>query len=165
MQELKVRFFGLLFDRLECILVAEAAAEINDFSQNGKMRFVCDQTQHNQIGILTIDTMSSVGLISWLVFHHSNVFHDFVFSLSRKFLATKDDLEVVPNGVLLDLFSDKVFDGLGDLGHEFGSGRNAVGIKEIGAFDGAVFASLLGQVLCRFGHVFGGSESTGSLLI
>ena len=71
------------------------------------MWLVCGKSKHDQICVLAVHAMSEVGLIPWLAPLVSDELHDLVLALSWNVCAAKDDLQVAPHGILLNLFPDK----------------------------------------------------------
>lgn len=59
----------------------------------GEVRLVCCQSQHDEIGISTIETMMSVGVVVRLTSLVTNEIHDLMFTLSRDVGIRQDHLE------------------------------------------------------------------------
>ena len=135
-----------------------------------------DQSEHDEIGILSIHTVPGIGLVIGLVSHISNVLHDFMFSFTWDIVAGVDYFEVFPEGVFLDLFTDEEFDAVGYFLHEFCSWCDAVAVKDsfiIELFGFRVVVTvvvtalmilfiILAGSLC---HILGTSKSSRTLLI
>jgi hypothetical protein len=70
--------------------------------------------QHDQIGILPIDTVTRVGFMSWLMFHLADMFHIFVLSFTGDLLAIESNFNSrqIANWILLNPLASNVLDGL-----------------------------------------------------
>jgi len=129
------------------------------------MGFVCYQTEHDEIGVLPIDTMAVIGLVVRIVSHHSDVFHDFVLALPWNLVAAENYLEISPQRILFDFLPNKVFDSFGHTRHEFGSRSDTIRIEEIRFLDVTCIISFFWEIFGRLCHILGGTKSTGTLLV
>ncbi|KAL5047345.1 hypothetical protein BDW71DRAFT_196794 [Aspergillus fruticulosus] len=82
-----------------------------------KVRVMAEQSQHDQIGIETIQTMADVRVVAGLRFSMPDVLHDLVFTFTWHFMAGKYNVHTLP------LFRK--------LRHEFRAGSNAIAVKRI----------------------------------
>eukprot|EP00978_Attheya_sp_CCMP212_P046022 scaffold370362_cov24-Attheya_sp.AAC.1 len=119
MEELKVGFFGEFLHRFKSVfVVVEATGKVDNLAKERKVGFVRHETQHNEIGVLPVHAVAGVGLVARLMAHVTNVLHNLVLSLTGHFVSRENDLEVAPQRILLDLFPNKVLDGIGHPCHE-----------------------------------------------
>ena len=91
-----------------------------------------DESEHDEIGVLSVNAMARVGLVAGGDAHFADVLHDFVFAFAGNVVSGENDGEVVPEGVFFDFFANEVLNDLGDFGEEFRAGCDAVGIKDVG---------------------------------
>mmetsp|Transcript_30854 Transcript_30854/g.55902 ORF Transcript_30854/g.55902 Transcript_30854/m.55902 type:complete len:240 (-) Transcript_30854:205-924(-) len=170
MKKLKIRLFGKLLHLLQCIIIStKPTAKIDDFTQQSEMRFVRHQPKHNEICILSIHAVTCIRLIPGLIPHIPNMLHNLMLSLARQFRAGENDAQIPPQGILLDLFTNEIADAIGDTEQELRAGGDAVGVEcpRVG-IDGIGVGAVEGYdafVFCGLGQIFGGSESTGTLLV
>src|SRR4051812_17605508 len=76
------------------------SAECNLLSQKAEMRVVTQESQHDQIGIETVQTMSNVWIIIGLGLGQSNILHDLMFPPARDFMPRQNDLTTLPVHIL-----------------------------------------------------------------
>lgn len=63
-------------------------------TQNPKMRLMGRETQHDEIGVKTIDDVASVGIVLGVRSLGSDKFHDLVFAFSRDRSVGNDDFHL-----------------------------------------------------------------------
>lgn len=124
------------------------------------MGFMCDQSQHDEIGVLSVNAVSRVGCVVGLCPHFAYMLHNLVLAFPGDVVSGKDYRQSVPGGVFLDFFANKVLYGVGDLGEELGTGGYAVGIEHF-----PLVAFLILQIFGSFSHVHGGAKASGTLLV
>ena len=172
MKELKVSLFGEFFHLLQRIVVAtEPAVKIDDLAQQGEVRFVRHEAEHDEIRVLPVHAVPRVGPVPRLIPHVPNVLHDLVLPLPRHLGAGEDDVEAPPQGVLLDLFPNEVADVAGDAEEELRAGGDAVGVERprvrigsggVGGGGGHEAGARLSR---RLGQVLRGAEAARALLV
>ena len=82
---------------------------------------MAQKSQHDKIGVQTVQAMSNVGVVIRLCPGLAYVLHDLVLPLSRDVVAREDHLTFPPVRILTDLLVHKVLELFGELGHEHGA--------------------------------------------
>ncbi len=148
--------------RFETTFRLTARTELDLLTQEAEVGVVTEQTQHDEVGIKTVKTVTNIGVVVRLRFAETNVLHDLVLTLTRDVVSREDDLHIAPIRVFGDLLGDEVFELLGEFGHKGCTGRDTVGVE--GLFLRQNFATALGLFLDFLGFL-GGSETTRTLLV
>lgn len=82
---------------------------------------MAQESQHDEVGVQTIQTMANVGIVVRLGPGLPYVLHDFVFPLSRYVVAGKDHLAYLPVRILTYFLVHEVLELLREFGHEHGT--------------------------------------------
>ena len=156
MHQVKVLMLQLLGFRLAL------ATKSHLLSQKTEVRVVTQQTQHDEIGVETVQTVTTVGVVLRLGFRLTDVLHDLVFAFSGDLMTRQHDFHALPVQVLGDLLVDEVFQLLRELRHELGTRGNAVAVEWglLGHFD-----TLLDSLLTSLFSVESSSETASTLLV
>mmetsp|Transcript_34976 Transcript_34976/g.42208 ORF Transcript_34976/g.42208 Transcript_34976/m.42208 type:complete len:235 (-) Transcript_34976:197-901(-) len=173
MEQLKIAFLRKLFHGFQSIFVSKWHSKFYNFSEQREMRFMRHQSQHDQISVLPIHTVPCVGLITRISPHFTNVLHNFVLPFPWKFMATKDNLQISPIGIILYLFSNKIFDHVRNPCHKFGSWSDTVRIewlvKCVIAFEITILprqhVGIFRRLFHQFCHILCAAKASTTLLI
>ena len=85
---------------------------------------MAQESQHDEVGVQTVQAVSSVGIVLWLRSGPSDVLHYFVLSLSRYIVTGKDHLAFLPARVFANLLVYEILELFRELGHEHGTYQN-----------------------------------------
>mmetsp|Transcript_20315 Transcript_20315/g.60840 ORF Transcript_20315/g.60840 Transcript_20315/m.60840 type:complete len:324 (+) Transcript_20315:1137-2108(+) len=131
---------------LACALrgdVARAAAQRafllrlgdDDLADDGKVRLVRRQTQHDQVGVGPVQAMPHVGIVLGLSPLQPDERHDLVFPLARDVGVGQNatELQLLPERVVGHAVVDVIADGLRHLVQEVRARRDDIGIEELRA--------------------------------
>jgi hypothetical protein len=103
--------------------------EFDFLSEEAEVGVVGEETEHDEVGIEAVETVSYVGVIARLSPLPPNVVHNLVFALARHLVPAQYHRHIPPVCVLGDLLVDKVLELCAESGHERCAGGNAVGIE------------------------------------
>jgi hypothetical protein len=76
------------------------------------MRLVGYQAEHDEIRVESIQTMTSVRVVTRLHSNVPDVLHNLVFTLARNVRPRKNNFDIAPVGVISDFLVDIVFEAL-----------------------------------------------------
>jgi hypothetical protein len=156
MHEVKVLMFQLLG------LGLALAAKRHLLTQQAEVGVVAKQTQHDQVGIETVQAVATVRVVPRLCLGLTDVLHDFVLSLSGDFVTRQYDFHALPVYVLGDLFVDEVLELLRELRHKCSARRDAVAVER---FLGRHFYAFADGLLPSLFSIESGSETSRTLLV
>ena len=94
------------------------------------MGVVRGQTEHDQIGVHSIERVSLVRIIPRCRSLQSNVSHDFVFSFARHFGVAENNFDAAPTTVVTQAIIDIPMQSARQLRHERSSGTGEGGRRE-----------------------------------
>ena len=161
--QLELRLARLADHRLPGRPAAAASrVEIHHLAEQGEVGLVGGQPKHDQVGVLAVHAVALVRRVVRLGPRLADVLHDLVLALARHVVPAEHNLQVAPQGVLLDLLADEPTQVLAHELHELRPGRDAVGVEDV------VFVHDL-PPLTRLGHAFHAvlrrTETTRTLLV
>ena len=98
-------------------------------AQQDKVRFVRRQGEHDEVSVVAVDAVSHVGRVPWLHLFAADVLHDFVLPFAGHLVPRQDHGRRLPRRVAAHLIADVVVQAIGQVRHELGARRDAVGVK------------------------------------
>ena len=145
------------------------------FSDDKETGFVSSQSQHNQVGIGSVNAVNLVGVIGLRSSLLANKLHNFVLAFSRTAGVGKDHRQVFPESVIGHFIFDVLADSQGHVREESGAWGDQVRVKALlvdvllDIADISVLLAVLFQQLQFFlfvlGSLHGCSEPSGTLLV
>mmetsp|Transcript_43899 Transcript_43899/g.104372 ORF Transcript_43899/g.104372 Transcript_43899/m.104372 type:complete len:202 (+) Transcript_43899:2826-3431(+) len=114
------------------LLGAARGAEVHCLSEQGEVRLVGGEGEHDEVSVVAVDHVPQVRRVPGLALFAADVLHDLVLPLSRHLSARKDDARTRPVEVLFHFGTDEVVQEVCEARHELRPRGDAVGVEGLG---------------------------------
>jgi hypothetical protein len=102
------------------------------FSDDHEVRLVRDQRKHDQVGVRSVEAVSRVGIVAWLLLLVSNEVHHFVLAFAgHTCVGNEHSLALLVDWIGVDLELDEPFELPSEFVHEWRARRYLVAIEQV----------------------------------
>ena len=164
MQQLPLYFVRLTRHNLDVVRVAlrPIKAKINLLAEEAKVRFVGNESEHDEVRVEAVEAVPNVLRVPRLHFRRADIVHDLVLALARDVVPGVNHFHALPQRVFAKLLCDEVVEVLRELLHKFRPRRDAVRVEDL------VVINVFARSACsvgRLGKILRAAEAARALLV